>query len=147
MKIKTETGAMLLQVKEYQELLKPPKLGENMETDSSSEPLEGTNPAWWGFLASRTVSEHISVALSHAVTIICYGSPRQPIHYCVTFWIKIREFFIIRRQNSLHSSGSEEFIFKNCNLTGHKDEKSSLLLLDLETRAGTKSDSSSPRDI
>ena len=45
MKIKTEIGAMLLQVKEYQELLKPPKLGENMETDSSSEPPEGTNPA------------------------------------------------------------------------------------------------------
>lgn len=45
MKIKTETGAMLLQVKESQALLKPPKLGENMETDSSSEPLEGTNSA------------------------------------------------------------------------------------------------------
>ena len=85
MKIKTETGAMLLQVKEYQELLKPPKLGENMETDSSSEPLEGTNSAWWGLLASRTVSEHIYVALSHPVTIICYNRPRQPIYYYVTF--------------------------------------------------------------
>ena len=92
---------MLPQVKEDQDLLKPPKLGENMETESSSEPPEGTNPAWWGLLTSRTVSEHISVALSHPVTIICYGSPRQPIHYCVTFWIKIRKFFIIRRQNSL----------------------------------------------
>ena len=45
MKMKTEIGAMHLQAKECQELLKPPKLGEEHGTDSPSEPPEGTNHA------------------------------------------------------------------------------------------------------
>ena len=44
MKMKTEIGAMHLQAKECQELLKPPKLGEEHGTDSPSEPPEGANP-------------------------------------------------------------------------------------------------------
>ena len=45
MKMKTEIGAMHLQAKECQELLKPPKLGEEHGTDSPSEPPKVINTA------------------------------------------------------------------------------------------------------
>lgn len=46
MEMKTEIKIMLLQDKEHQKLpANHQKLGERRETDSPSEPPEGTNPA------------------------------------------------------------------------------------------------------